>query len=121
MSRSDDVSVFLNEQEALERFGGEIELYEEILCMFMNEPQFSLTSVQKHIREGNMAEAASHVHRLKGTAGTIGAEKLYTVCSQAEQILRGKTQDSIELILAEVSDAYEKTLKVLQQRAKKPV
>lgn len=120
MNNCDDSSFLLNEKAALERFGGEEELYEEILTMFISEPQFSLSSVQSKINEGKISDAASLVHRLKGTAGTIGAEMLYDICSKAEHVLRGKTEGNIDLLLKEVSDMYEKTFKVIQQRAKKP-
>ena len=119
MNKSDAQKSILNEEEALERFGGEIELYEEILLMFVNEPQFSLNEVQEYIIKGRSTEAASCVHRLKGTAGTIGADKLYKVASDAESVLRGKTEGNIDALLVQVSKYYTEAENFIRMRMNK--
>ena len=119
MNKSDSDNYILNEDEAIERFGGDAELYEEILSMFINEPQFSLREVQQYIINGKNPEAASRVHRLKGTAGTIGAENLYKAAAEAESVLRGKTEGNIDALLLQVSKYYTETIEYIEMRVKK--
>lgn len=119
MNKTNTDTCILNEEEAIERFGGDVELYEEILSMFINEPQFSLPEVQQNIINGKNSEAASRVHRLKGTAGTIGAEKLYKAAAEAESVLRGKTEGNIDELLLHVSKYYTETLEFIEMRVKK--
>lgn len=106
----------LNETEALERFGGEIELYEELLAMFVSEPQFSLIEIQKDLAEHKLLEAVSKIHRLKGTAGTIGAEKLYAAAQEAESVLKGKKEGDISKLILEVSALYIELVDVIRGR-----
>ncbi len=119
MKNYEDGNLVLNEAEALERFGGDKELYEELLSMFVNEPQFYPEIVSNLIHENSLSEAASQVHRLKGTAGTIGAEQLYHSSADLESLLKGKTQGNPAMLLEQVTHYYSKTIDGISEKMKR--
>lgn len=110
--------MILNIPEALMRFGEDTALYKEILDMFIDEPQFFFSKTLSLIHEDKLIEAASNVHRLKGTAGTIGAEQLYDICSILESILRGKKNGDPEKILQKLHEIYTESKIVIDEKRK---
>jgi HPt (histidine-containing phosphotransfer) domain-containing protein len=82
--------------------------------MFITEPQFSLQSVKDLLAADRIQESASEIHRLKGTAGTIGAEKLYAACTSLEAVLRGKKEGNVESLLTSIEKYYEEVNNVIK-------
>lgn len=85
----------VNVDEAMARVDNDKELYNDLLTMFFEDPQFKPEDLEKLISENKIQEAEKLVHLLKGIAGTLGAEQLFSACQSLDDILKGKTEGDI--------------------------
>ncbi|MCR4939198.1 MAG: Hpt domain-containing protein [Treponemataceae bacterium] len=85
----------VNVEEAMARVDNDKELYNDLLTMFFEDPQFKPEDLEKLLAENKIQEAEKLVHLLKGIAGTLGAEKLFSACQSLDDILKGKTEGDI--------------------------
>ncbi len=105
----------VNVEEAMARVDNDKELYNDLLTMFFEDPQFKPEDLEKLIAENKIQEAEKLVHLLKGIAGTLGAEKLFSACQSLDDILKGKTQgdipagkDAVNALFAETTEELKK-------------
>jgi HPt (histidine-containing phosphotransfer) domain-containing protein len=70
---------------------GEPDVLEEILRMFLTEVPPRLDRLRNAWAAGNIEGVRRAAHSLKGSAGNIGANRLYAVCRQLDD--QGKTGD----------------------------
>ena len=105
----------VNKEEALLRVDNDKELYEDLLSMFFDNPQFDPEDLKKLIAEEQNEAAAKLVHLLKGISGTLGGELLYTACQSLEDILRGKKAGDIAAGEEEVISLFYKTSEELKR------
>ncbi|QSH94225.1 Hpt domain-containing protein [Treponema phagedenis] len=121
-----DKSTVLNASLALERLGGDTEIYDSLRKTFLEvyaddiekslKPVFSLPVSELF----SDAEAAHVTHQLKGAALSIGAEKLGNLASEINNLLREQhtsTEQLIEQLTAMLNDLrkyYAQTRAALQ-------
>lgn len=90
---------------ALDRLGGDKQLYEELLQTFKNNPR--IPQLEKAMAEGKVKEAFDAAHALKGETGNMGFTRLYdAVCRLVEKLRVGDMSDT-EPMLAEVKAAFQ--------------
>jgi HPt (histidine-containing phosphotransfer) domain-containing protein len=77
-----------NRQDCLERVGGDEELLEEMVQMFMEYTPGQLQRMRQAWEAGDVARMLGEAHSLKGAASTISAEALKKVALDLE--LSGK-------------------------------
>jgi HPt (histidine-containing phosphotransfer) domain-containing protein len=70
---------------------GEPDVLVEVLKLFLEEVPPRIARLRNAWAAGNIQEVHRTAHSLKGSAGNIGARRLYDVCSQLDQ--RGKAGD----------------------------
>lgn len=99
----------LNVENGLEMLGGDKELYAELIEEFLKHP-FDDEEVLRLIKEENLQDAASKVHRLKGSCANIGGEALQNASSTLEKVLRGKEAGDVNALLQAVKIEYQKLL-----------
>ncbi|TCS72753.1 signal transduction histidine kinase [Sulfuritortus calidifontis] len=80
--------------DALLAMGGDLELYHEIIRMFVDSQGESIEQIQDALALCRMEDAQRHVHTLKGLAASIGAERLRLASLNLERTL--KTEKPIE-------------------------
>lgn len=72
--------------EALERFGGNAELYRKFIIKFLkNADEYNPDSA---FESGDYDEAFKRVHALKGVSGNLSFVPLYTAYSEITELLR---------------------------------
>lgn len=69
----------------LEQCGGKAEIVGMVLDEFLNQVPTDMGEMEAGITAGNFLTASKMAHRLKGTAGVLGATKLYALCAAMEQ------------------------------------
>lgn len=72
--------------EAVERLGGDKELYEDLLQHFKNSPRYE--NMVKAIEADDAAEAFQLAHALKGTAGNLSFTRLFQSLKPVVEALR---------------------------------
>jgi HPt (histidine-containing phosphotransfer) domain-containing protein len=70
---------------------GEPDVLIEVLKLFLEEVPPRITRLRNAWAAGNIEELHRAAHSLKGSAGNIGARRLYDVCSQLDE--KGKAGD----------------------------
>jgi signal transduction histidine kinase/CheY-like chemotaxis protein/ligand-binding sensor domain-containing protein len=94
---------------ALERLGGHMALLSRLLALFVQDFGASLQHIQHAIDDGDLAQAAQLVHKIKGAAANLSATDLYTTASALEDRLRVEHAALPEL-LADFSRAFESAM-----------
>jgi len=75
------------------RLGGNIDLIRSVLIDFGPELRRQITQLEQHIERQDRVSAASVLHAIKGSAGTMGAVALSLRASQFEQqLVHGNAQ-----------------------------
>jgi HPt (histidine-containing phosphotransfer) domain-containing protein len=70
---------------------GEPDVLLEVLKLFLEEVPARIARLRNAWTAGNIQEVHRAAHSLKGSAGNIGARRLYDVCRQLDE--RGKAGD----------------------------
>lgn len=81
--------------EELREFSDEEQdLAEELVTLFLEDSPEQLLALQTALQCANLAEVEQRSHRLKGSAGSIGALRLREICAEIESLARnGKPPD----------------------------
>lgn len=74
---------------------GEPDVLTEVLRMFLRECPPRLERLRIAWAAGNIEELYRSAHSLKGSAGNIGAQRLFSVCAQLDDM--GRTGDLTRL------------------------
>lgn len=75
----------------------EQDLAEELIALFLDDSPTQLMALQAALSETNLPELERHSHRLKGSAGSIGALRLREICAEIEEHARiGRPPQSVD-------------------------
>jgi PAS domain S-box-containing protein len=98
----DESTLIIEQRESMiHRLGGNIDLIRSVLRSFGPELQQQITQLKQHIEQQNRVSAASVLHAIKGSAGTMGAVALSLRASQFEQqLIHGNFQAEDRLLAA---------------------
>ncbi len=77
-----------------EQCGGSKAVVDMVLDEFLSQVPNDTAEMESGLASGDLMSASKAAHRLKGTAGTIGAEKLHPLCASMEQAC--KTGNAVE-------------------------
>ena len=79
----------------LEQCGGNRDIAGVILDEFIIQVADDLKEMETCISSGNLVQVGKVGHRLKGTAGVLGAAKLYALCQTLETAGKGEDVDVV--------------------------
>ncbi len=98
---------------AIEKFGGDVNLYTTVVERFAKEAPESVDDMAAALRSGARKEAHRLAHTLKGNAALIGAIDLSQFAKDAEAAFAGVDTAGDEKTLAALRGAIDATLKAL--------
>ncbi len=75
-------------EELREYSSEEQDLAEELIDLFLEDSPKQLIALQRALRETDRGEVEKRSHRLKGSAGSIGAARLRSICEALESAAR---------------------------------
>jgi PAS domain S-box-containing protein len=102
----------INHRAALERLGGNTELYLHLLRSFAQDQVQVVAEIRRLVNEKKGSDAERLAHSLKGMAGTIGAESLQEVAKSLEQAIR--REQVVDVFLDRTEDLLQEVLAVLK-------
>jgi len=73
-------------QELMDRIGGDLELLEHLLTIFLQDYERCVGLVQQAIRNGDGEALHKWAHRVKGALGNFAAHSAYELAQRLEQI-----------------------------------
>ncbi|MEA2048084.1 MAG: response regulator [Campylobacterota bacterium] len=103
----------LNFKEGLERVGGDVNLYQNILFDFADFFRDSVAVFERLLKESKLEEASQLAHNIKGTSGNIGAESLFKMMELFENALAQK-ENQFDLWLYRYKEVFETLLSSIQ-------
>jgi PAS domain S-box-containing protein len=83
----------IDTDQAFQVMGGNLDLYIEILRLFVREQGDPATHLDALLKQKKPEEAANWVHKLRGQAGNIGAVRLFKVAGALEEAINQQTPD----------------------------
>ncbi len=89
---SGDQKAIIDAASAIQRMGGDEELYREVLAVFFDDVPKQLELLRSAFAAKDMATAERQAHSLKSAAGNIGADEMRDACLAAERAFRGKSE-----------------------------
>lgn len=112
----------INTGEAVERLNGNVTAYKRILRNFSSK-NFDITQrIRAVIESGDMQNAASEAHSLKGGSGNIGAMQVHKDAAAVEQFCREKDAGNALQALAVLEDNLKQVIQAVEGFfAEKPV
>lgn len=99
----------LNVLEGLERVGGDVVLYQNILFDFSDIFRDSVTQFETLVKEARLNEASHLAHNIKGTAGNIGADSLFKIMELFEAAFKQQEYD-FSFLLHRYKEVFERFL-----------
>jgi PAS domain S-box-containing protein len=106
----------INHRAAMERLGGNTELYLHLLRSFTQDQTQVVAEIRRLLSDKQGSDAERLAHSLKGMAGTIGAEHLQEVAKTLEQAIRKK--QAVDLVLDQTEKYLLEVLEVLEHLPK---
>lgn len=100
----------LNSENGLNLVDNDMELYKVLIDTFIADSKFSADELNSLVAKGEMKEAASYVHAVKGAGRQLGAERLAFVGQKLEDALRGKAEGDVAKLCEDVAREYEEAL-----------
>lgn len=107
----------INTDEGLERIGGDIEIYLQILELFYTSQKDCMISIEQSLNEANTSQALQTLHSIKGSAGNIGANDFSESARQLEQALKAG-EIEINQLFSNLHKQYEKIFTGLEKHLK---
>ncbi len=108
-----DPTIF-NEQVALDRAGGDVELFREVCGMVCELVPRMLADLKTSITAGDLVTIKRHAHTLKNTADNAGGQSAREVCYAMEQAAAKGELAAARGLLHSVCDAYDLLLAALR-------
>lgn len=99
--------------EAIERFGGNKELYKRIAVKFGDDPHFA--ALNDAIDRNDVEGAYHHAHALKGVAGNLSLGNLYRAASDMTEALRCGDMTTTHSLMGLVRETHASALIGVEQ------
>lgn len=93
-----EVKQYVDMDDALARVRGNKKLYKRMLMLFLDNKE--VASLKESLEAGNLEQAATDAHTIKGMTGNLSLTKVFTLSMELMEQLRGGTYDK------EVAEAF---------------
>lgn len=99
---------------------GEPDVLEDVLRMFLQEVPPRIERLRNAWTGGNIQEVHRSAHSLKGSAGTIGAQRLLAVCRQLDDRENPPTAAAMAALVGAVDVEFGKVQTEIHRLLEKP-
>ncbi len=100
-------------QKAIDFYcGGNKEVYNEILKVYLDEAEENFGKIRKLLEEGKSGELRIVFHSLKGNSGTIGADSFRETAAKYEQAVKN---DDLEFAAANIDEFFRQYAEILEE------
>ena len=92
----------------LEQCGGSKEVGELIFDEFLIQIEADMKEMESCVASGDLTQTGKVGHRLKGTAGVLGASKLHSLCFALEEASKSGNAEEVGKIYPELKTEAER-------------
>ena len=103
----------INVQDALFQLGNNKAIYNKIIGVYLQDTPGRMSMIETFVKEGAFIKASEALHTLKGSALTIGAEKLALTCHEGKELLRHGINDADFMV--KLKPVYQETEVALKE------
>ena len=111
MESSENISDYIDVDDALSRIGGNMGLYKKLLARFLEGNHFE--AVEGALNSGDLSEASQLAHTLKGVSANLSLKKINLLTVDLEQLL--KSNSDYSSCLEELKQAYAVTTEKIME------
>lgn len=98
--------------DAMDRFGGNAELFERLALKFLDDPHFE--ALERSLSEGNVETAYHEAHSLKGVAGNLSFKDLYEAASRLSEALKSGDLSAAQDLIPSTRKTYMSAMTALR-------
>ncbi len=109
-------SEIFNYGDVLQRMMNNAQLAKTLIRSFVNETPSIILKIEKSFAEGNLTDAATFAHSIKGSAANIGAEKFSRQARQLEQRIKNKEPVDLSIELNLLNKTFAELLQKIENR-----
>ena len=100
---------------AVRRFSGNEPMYIKFLLRFCDDDNFN--QVGKAVEADDVDTMLSAAHTLKGVAGNLGMNRMFDVCSDMVNKIRGGNPEAAKAVYPALEESYDQVRGVLAKLA----
>lgn len=101
----------INYNEVIARFGGAETIYRRFLKKFLNDNTYC--ELEEAWQKSDYEEIEKKAHTLKGVAGNLGLEKLFSLSNSLVQKIRNKEYEETPEIYTQLQECYKHTIIII--------
>lgn len=98
--------------EGIERFGGDKELYENLLIEFLDDDNYS--NLIDAVNKKDIKKAFTYAHSLKGIAGNLSLNRLYETIFPFVEELRNDNLKNSKKYMLELKNVYDEIVEAIK-------
>ena len=110
----------INVREGIARLGGDRALYQKMLFKFANTQQKADARISVALVQGDFDAARQTAHTIKGLAGNIGADSLYTRSMELERALKNNDCQAAEHLMPAFGQALDGVVRAIHKLEETP-
>ena len=114
--RGHDEVVVFDWDGALSRMGGDPDVFEQVFTLFQAGWEEVQRSVPAALAQGDMAAVAAAAHRMKGSAGNLGAVRVGDLASRLERAARTGQEGDLGNLWLALDEAVERFVEDVVRR-----
>ncbi len=95
-------------EKALEMVGGDKELLDQLLDMFIKDFPEKIKKLEEAAEENNFSVLREEAHSLKGASGNLGLIKIYEISKQIEAMAKENKAEGIKEKISQLKEQLEK-------------
>ncbi|MFZ4618829.1 MAG: response regulator, partial [Rectinemataceae bacterium] len=107
-----------NELDFLERVMGDRKLARELMSAFLSDLPVLVAQLGAAVNSGDGKEIRKMAHRLKGSAGNMGGEALYSYAAELEAAVRSGDDSSFPRLMEEIDRQGAELMEALMEALK---
>ena len=101
-----EAAEIFDHRRLLERLMGDAELLNSSLQIFHDDLPKQISSLNTSIEQNNMAETGKTLHRIKGAAANIGAQRIMATAQLMETALHANDNDGLGVLMSQLEQHF---------------
>ena len=106
MNKDALVAAGLDYDDGVRRCSGNVEFYEKLLAMFLDDP--NMAEARERLQAKDYDGLFNSVHEIKGMSGNLSITAVYREASKMVELLRAGDNDAATAALSDLEAAYDK-------------
>ncbi len=100
----------------LAKFGDDMGFFNELAEIYMTETPSMMSDLEKALKNGEPEAVENLAHRLKGSSGNFGIERLYSLFAKVQELGREHRLDEASQVLSDAGKVYKQVLMSLSEK-----